>query len=154
MSNDPHTLDVFSGESIIKGLSKKKEAEKLLEIQKILGLESFNLAEMIILCAAIGLYRTEVKSDKIQSGSFKKLTNIGVFEDRKLYDRILKTKCDIKKPILDDFNKLVYTGYAFMKNWSLNYDPTQFKLEAWSKLIEEVLGDDDPLKDKFKAQQS
>ena len=154
MSNDPHTLDVFSGESIIKGLSKKKEAEKLLEIQKILGLESFNLAEMIILCAAIGLYRTEVKSDKIQSGSFKKLTNIGVFEDRKLYDRILKTKCDIKKPILDDFNKLAYTGYAFMKNWSLNYDPTSFKLEAWSKLIEEVLGDDDPLKDKFKAQQS
>ena len=154
MSNDPHTLDVFSGESIIKGLSKKKEAEKLLEIQKILGLESYNLAEMIILCAAIGLYRTEVKSDKIQSGSFKKLTNIGVFEDRKLYDRILKTKCDIKKPILDDFNKLAYTGYAFMKNWSLNYDPTSFKLEAWSKLIEEVLGDDDPLKDKFKAQQS
>ncbi len=154
MSNDPHTLDVFSGESIIKGLNKKKEAEKLLEIQKILGLESFNLAEMIILCAAIGLYRTEVKSDKIQSGSFKKLTNIGVFEDRKLYDRILKTKCDIKKPILDDFNKLAYTGYAFMKNWSLNYDPTSFKLEAWSKLIEDVLGDDDPLKDKFKAQQS
>ena len=154
MSNDPHTLDVFSGESIIKGLNKKKEAEKLLEIQKILGLESFNLAEMIILCAAIGLYRTEVKSDKIQSGSFKKLTNIGVFEDRKLYDRILKTKCDIKKPILDDFNKLAYTGYAFMKNWSLNYDPTSFKLEAWSKLIEEVLADDDPLKDKFKAQQS
>ena len=123
-------------------------------MQKILGLESFNLAEMIILCAAIGLYRTEVKSDPKQSGSFKKLTNIGVFEDRKLYDRILKIKCDIKKPILDDFNKLAYTGYAFMKNWSLNYDPTSFKLEAWSKLIEEVLGDDDPLKDKFKAQQS
>ena len=152
MSNDPHTLDVFSGESIIKGLSKKKEAEKLLEIQKILGLESFNLAEMIILCAAIGLYRTEVKSDKIQSGSFKKLTNIGVFEDRKLYDRILKTKCDIKKPILDDFNTFVYTGYVVMRNWSLNYDATSFKLEAWSKLIETVLGDDDPLKDKFKAQ--
>ena len=154
MSGDPHSLDVFSGESIIKGLSRKVEKAKLLDMQKILGLESFNLAEMIILCAAIGLYRTEVKSDKIQSGSFKKLTNIGVFEDRKLYDRILKTKCDIKKPILDDFNKLAYTGYAFMKNWSLNYDPTSFKLEAWSKLIEEVLGDDDPLKDKFKAQQS
>ena len=154
MSNDPHNLDIFSGESIIKGLSKKKEAEKLLEIQKILGLESFNLAEMIILCAAIGLYKTQIKNDSIKSGTFKKLTNIGVFEDRKLYDRILKTKCDIKKPILDDFNKLAYTGYAFMKNWSLNYDPTSFKLEAWSKLIEEVLGDDDPLKDKFKAQQS
>ena len=49
MSNDPHNLDIFSGESIIKGLSKKKEAEKLLEIQKILGLESSNLAEMISL---------------------------------------------------------------------------------------------------------
>ena len=123
-------------------------------MQKILGLESFNLAEMIILCAAIGLYKTEIKNDSIKSGTFKKLTNIGVFEDRKLYDRILKTKCDIKKPILDDFNKFVYTGYVFMKNWSLNYDPTSFKLEAWSKLIETVLGDDDPLKDKFKAQQS
>ena len=154
MSNDPHNLDIFSGESIIKGLSKKKEAEKLLEIQKILGLESFNLAEMIILCAAIGLYRTEVKSDKIQSGSFKKLTNIGVFEDRKLYDRILKTKCDIKKPILDDFNKLAYTGYIHLRDWDAGYDPSSFKLEAWSKLIEDVLGDDDPLKDKFKPQQS
>ena len=154
MSSDPHSLDVFSGESIIKGLLRTKEKPKLLEIQKILGLESFNIAEMIILCAAIGLYKTNIKNDQIKSGSFKKLTNIGVFEDRKLYDRILKTKCDIKKPILDDFNKLVYTGYAFMKNWSLNYNPSQYKLEAWSKLIEEVLGDDDPLKDKFKAQQS
>ena len=78
----------------------------------------------------------------------------GVFEDRKLYDRILKIKCDIKKPILDDFNKLAYTGYAFMKNWSLNYEPSSFKLEAWSKLIDEVLDDNDPLKDKFKPQQS
>ena len=154
MSSDPHSLDVFSGESIIKGLNKPAERKKLLDLQKILGLESFNLAEMIILCAAIGLYKTQIKNDSIKSGTFKKLTNIGVFEDRKLYDRILKTKCDIKKPILDDFNKLAYTGYAFMKNWSLNYDPTSFKLEAWSKLIEEVLGDDDPLKDKFKAQQS
>ena len=154
MSGDPHSLDVFSGESIIKGLSREAERKKLIELQQILGLESFNLAEMIILCAAIGLYKTEIKNDSIKSGTFKKLTNIGVFEDRKLYDRILKTKCDIKKPILDDFNKLAYTGYAFMKNWSLNYDPTSFKLEAWSKLIEDVLGDDDPLKDKFKAQQS
>ena len=154
MSSDPHSLDVFSGESIIKGLLRTKEKAKLLEIQKILGLESFNIAEMIILCAAIGLYKTNIKNDQIKSGSFKKLTNIGVFEDRKLYDRILKTKCDIDKPILDDFNKLVYTGYVFMKNWSLNYNPSSFKLEAWSKLIEEVLGDDDPLKDKFKAQQS
>ena len=154
MSNDPHTLDVFSGESIIKGLNKKKEAEKLLEIQKILGLESFNLAEMIILCAAIGLYRTVLQNDQTQKGSFTKMAPLGVFEQRKLYDRILKTKCDIKKPILDDFNKFVYTGYVFMKNWSLNYDPTSFKLEAWSKLIETVLGDDDPLKDKFKPKQS
>ena len=123
-------------------------------MQKILGLESFNLAEMIILCAAIGLYKTEIKNDSIKSGTFKKLTNIGVFEDRKLYDRILKTKCNVEKPILDDFNKFVYTGYVFMKNWSLNYDPTSFKLEAWSKLIETVLGDNDPLKDKFKAQQN
>ena len=154
MSNDPHNLDIFSGESIIKGLSKKKEAEKLLEIQKILGLESFNLAEMIILCAAIGLYRTVLQNDQTQKGSFTKMAPLGVFDQRKLYDRILKTKCDIKKPILDDFNKLAYTGYAFMKNWSLNYDPTSFKLEAWSKLIETVLGDNDPLKDKFKAQQN
>ena len=123
-------------------------------MQKILGLESFNLAEMIILCAAIGLYRTVLQNDQTQKGSFTKMAPLNVFDQRKLYDRILKTKCDVKNPILDDFNKLVYTGYAFMKNWSLNYDPTSFKLEAWSKLIEEVLGDDDPLKDKFKAQQS
>ena len=154
MSSDPHSLDVFSGESIIKGLSREAERKKLIELQQILGLESFNLAEMIILCAAIGLYKTQIKNDSIKSGTFKKLTNIGVFEDRKLYDRILKTKCDIKKPILDDFNKFVYTGYVFMKNWSLNYDPTSFKLEAWSKLIETVLGDDDPLKDKFRPEQA
>ena len=154
MSGDPHSLDVFSGESIIKGLSKKLEKAKLLDMQKILGLESFNLAEMIILCAAIGLYRTVLQNDQSQKGSFTKMAPLGVFEQRKLYDRILKTKCDIKKPILDDFNKFVYTGYVFMKNWSLNYDPSSFKLEAWSKLIETVLGDDDPLKDKFKPKQS
>ena len=154
MSSDPHSLDVFSGESIIKGLLRTKEKAKLLEIQKILGLESFNIAEMIILCAAIGLYKTNIKNDQIKSGSFKKLTNIGVFEDRKLYDRILKTKCDIKKPILDDFNKLAYTGYIHLRDWDAGYDPSSFKLEAWSKLIEDVLGDDDPLKDKFKPQQS
>jgi len=154
MSGDPHSLDVFSGESIIKGLSRKVEKAKLLDMQKILGLESFNLAEMIILCAAIGLYRTKQQNDQPQKGSFTKMAPLGVFEQRKLYDRILKTKCDIKKPILDDFNKFVYTGYVFMKNWSLNYDPTSFKLEAWSKLIETVLGDDDPLKDKFKVQQN
>ena len=154
MSSDPHSLDVFSGESIIKGLSKKLEKAKLLDMQKILGLESFNLAEMIILCAAIGLYRTVLQNDQTQKGSFTKMAPLGVFEQRKLYDRILKTKCDIKKPILDDFNKFVYTGYVVMKNWSINYDPTSFKLEAWSKLIETVLGDDDPLKDKFKPKQS
>ena len=153
MSGDPHSLDVFSGESIIKGLSKKLEKAKLLDMQKILGLESFNLAEMIILCAAIGLYKTEIKNDSIKSGTFKKLTNIGVFEDRKLYDRILKTKCNVEKPILDDFNRRAYTGYLHLRDWSAGYDPSSFKLEAWSKLIEDVLGDDDPLKDKFKAQQ-
>ena len=154
MSGDPHSLDVFSGESIIKGLSRKVEKAKLLDMQKILGLESFNLAEMIILCAAIGLYRTVLQNDQTQKGSFTKMAPLGVFEQRKLYDRILKTKCDIKKPILDDFNKFVYTGYVVMKNWSINYDPSSFKLEAWSKLIETVLGDNDPLKDKFKAKQS
>ena len=154
MSSDPHSLDVFSGESIIKILSKQAERNKLTELQQILGLESFNLAEMIILCAAIGLYRTVIQNDQSQKGSFTKMAPLGVFEQRKLYDRILKTKCDIKKPILDDFNKFVYTGYVVMKNWSLNYDPTSFKLEAWSKLIETVLGDNDPLKDKFKVQQS
>tara|TARA_Y100000782_G_scaffold101953_1_gene118037 strand:- start:102 stop:566 length:465 start_codon:yes stop_codon:yes gene_type:complete len=154
MSGDPHSLDVFSGESIIKGLSRKVEKAKLLDMQKILGLESFNLAEMIILCAAIGLYKTEIKNDSIKSGTFKKLTNIGVFEDRKLYDRILKTKCNVEKPILDDFNRRAYTGYLHLRDWSAGYDPSSFKLEAWSKLIEDVLGDDDPLKDKFKAQQS
>ena len=123
-------------------------------MQKILGLESFNLAEMIILCAAIGLYRTVLQNDQTQKGSFTKMAPLGVFDQRKLYDRILKTKCDIKKPILDDFNKFVYTGYVVMKNWSFNYDPSSFKLEAWSKLIETVLGDDDPLKDKFKVQQN
>ena len=153
MSSDPHSLDVFSGESIIKGLLRTKEKAKLLEIQKILGLESFNIAEMIILCAAIGLYKTEIKNDSIKSGTFKKLTNIGVFEDRKLYDRILKTKCNVKKPILDDFNRLAYTGYIHLRDWSAGYDPSSFKLEAWSKLIETVLGDDDPLKDKFKPKQ-
>jgi hypothetical protein len=154
MSSDPHSLDVFSGESIIKGLSREAERKKLIELQQILGLESFNLAEMIILCAAIGLYKTEIKNDSIKSGTFKKLTNIGVFEDRKLYDRILKTKCNVKKPILDDFNRLAYTGYLHLRDWSAGYDPSSFKLEAWSKLIEDVLGDDDPLKDKFKPQQS
>ena len=154
MSSDPHSLDVFSGESIIKILSKQAERNKLTELQQILGLESFNLAEMIILCAAIGLYKTEIKNDSIKSGTFKKLTNIGVFEDRKLYDRILKTKCNVEKPILDDFNRRAYTGYLHLRDWSAGYDPSSFKLEAWSKLIEEVLGDDDPLKDKFKAQQS
>ena len=154
MSSDPHSLDVFSGESIIKGLSRKVEKAKLLDMQKILGLESFNLAEMIILCAAIGLYRAVLQNDQTQRGSFTKMAPLGVFEQRKLYDRILKTKCDIKKPILDDFNTFVYTGYVVMKNWSINYDPTSFKLEAWSKLIETVLGDNDPLKDKFKVQQS
>ena len=154
MSGDPHSLDVFSGESIIKGLSRKVEKAKLLDMQKILGLESFNLAEMIILCAAIGLYRTVLQNDQSQKGSFTKMAPLGVFEQRKLYDRILKTKCDIKKPILDDFNRLAYTGYLHLRDWSAGYDPSSFKLEAWSKLIEDVLGDDDPLKDKFKAQQS
>ena len=79
---------------------------------------------------------------------------LGVFEDRKLYDRILKTKCDIKKPILDDFNKLAYTGYIHLRDWDAGYDPSSFKLEAWSKLIEDVLGDDDPLKDKFRPEQA
>ena len=154
MSGDPHSLDVFSGESIIKGLSRKVEKAKLLDMQKILGLESFNLAEMIILCAAIGLYRTKQQNDQPQKGSFTKMAPLGVFEQRKLYDRILKTKCDIKKPILDDFNKLAYTGYIHLRDWDAGYDPSSFKLEAWSKLIETVLGDDDPLKDKFKVQQN
>ena len=154
MSSDPHSLDVFSGESIIKGLSREAERKKLIELQQILGLESFNLAEMIILCAAIGLYRTVLQNDQSQKGSFTKMAPLGVFEQRKLYDRILKTKCDIKKPILDDFNKLAYTGYIHLRDWDAGYDPSSFKLEAWSKLIETVLGDDDPLKDKFKPKQS
>lgn len=146
--------DTFSGESIIKTLKKKAEKEKLEDMRVVLGLEEASVAEMIILCAAVGLYRTVMQNDQKQSGSFEKLTDIGVFDNKKLYDRILRTKLDIDKPILDDFNKLVYTGYVFMKNWSLNYNPSKFKLEAWSKLIDEVLDDNNPLKDKFKPQQS
>ena len=146
--------DVFSGETIIKVLRRKAEREKLEEMRSVLGLESFNLADMIVLCAAVGLYRIVKQGDQKQAGSFEKLTDIGVFNDSRLYDRILKTELGYDKPILDDFNKLVYTGYVFMKNWSLNYNPSKFKLEAWSKLIEDVLGDDDPLKDKFRPEQA
>ena len=146
--------DTFSGESIIKTLKRKVEKEKLEDMRVVLGLESFSLAEMVILCAAVGLYRTVMQNDQKQAGSFEKLTDIGVFDNRKLYDRILKTKCNVEKPILDDFNRRAYTGYLHLRDWSAGYDPSSFKLEAWSKLIEDVLGDDDPLKDKFKAQQS
>ena len=90
MSGDPHSLDVFSGESIIKGLNKKLEKAKLLDMQKILGLESFNLAEMIILCAAIGLYRTVLQNDQTQKGSFTKMAPLSVFDQRKFANTLFQ----------------------------------------------------------------
>ena len=145
--------EIFSGADSIQSISGKAEKEKLQEIQHEMGIKSE--ADMIILCGAIGLYRSVLKGeDPATAPAFTKLTNISIFEDSKLYDRIIRTKCKIEKPILKDFNEYVYTGFKIVKDWFDSHELTQYKLDSWSDFITKMLASDDTLQDKFKPKQS
>ena len=145
--------EIFSNADSIQTISGKTEREKLQEIQRDLGINRD--ADMIILCAAIGLYRSALKGEeKVTPPAFTKLTNISIFEDSKLYDRIIRSMCKIEKPILKDFNEYVYTGFKIVKDWFDKYEPTNYTLDSWSDFITKMLASDDTLQDKFKPKQS
>ena len=145
--------EIFSNADSIQTISSKAEREKLQEIKRDLGIDTD--ADMIILCAAIGLYRSALKGEgKATPPAFTKLTNISIFKDSKLYDRIIRSMCKIEKPILKDFNEYVYTGFKIVKDWFDSHELTQYKLDSWSDFITKMLASDDTLQDKFKPKQS
>ena len=145
--------EIFSNADSIQTISGKADRDKLQKIQERLGINRD--ADLIILCGAIGLYRSVLKGkDPATAPAFTKLTNISIFEDSKLYDRIIRTKCKIEKPILKDFNEYVYTGFKIVNAWFSSYKLSDSKIDAWSNFIKEVLDDNDPLQDKFKPKQS
>ena len=127
----------------------KKDMQK---IQIALGLE--HEYHIVILCAAVGLYKTSKGGKNQAPPGFTKLTNISVFEDRKFYDRIIKYLDGKDKPILSDFNEYVFTGFKIVDAWFSSYQLSEFKIDAWSNFIKEILDDNDPLQDKFKPKQS
>ena len=144
---------IFDDIDSIQSLSKKTDKELLQKIQKDMGLK--NESDFIILCAAVGLYKCALKGDATEPPlGFKKLTNISIFEDRKLYDRIFQTLLDIPEPFIKDFNTYVWTGFKIIREWHQDYEPTKYKLDLWADFLSKILASDDPLQDEFKPQQS
>ena len=144
---------IFDNIDSIQSIAKKTDKEKLQQIQKDMGLK--NESDFIILCAAVGLYKCALKGDATEVPlAFKKLTNISIFEDRKLYDRIFRTLLDIPAPLIKDFNTYVWTGFKIIREWHLDYDLTKYTLDLWADFITKILASDDPLQDEFKPQQS
>ena len=144
---------IFDNIDSIQSIAKKIDKEKLQEIQKDMGLK--NESDFIILCAAVGLYKCALKGDATEPPlAFKKLTNISIFEDRKLYDRIFQTLLEIPEPLIKDFNTYVWTGFKIIREWHQDYEPTKYKLDSWADFLSKILASDDPLQDEFKPQQS
>ena len=143
---------IFDDIDSIQSLAKKTDKELLQKIQKDMGLK--NESDFIILCAAVALYKCALKGDATEvPPAFKKLTNISIFEDRKLYDRIFRTLLDIPAPLIKDFNTYVWTGFKIIREWHQDYEPTKYTLDSWADFITKILSSDDPLQDEFKPQQ-
>jgi hypothetical protein len=144
---------IFDNIDSIQSLASKTRKEELQKIQKDMGLK--NESDFIILCAAVGLYKCALKDGSTEvPPAFKKLTNISIFEDRKLYDRIFRTLLDHAEPLIKDFNEYVWTGFTIIREWHQYYEPTKYKLDSWADFITKILASDDPLQDEFKPQQS
>ena len=146
------STDVFCGADSIQTITKKSMKKEMQKIQIALGLE--HEYHIVILCAAVGLYKTSKGAKKQAPPGFTKLTNISVFEDSKLYDRIIKYSDGKDKPMLSDFNEYVFTGFKIVDTWFASYELSDSKIDAWSNFIKEILDDNDPLQDKFKPKQS
>ena len=113
-----------------------------------------NESDFIILCAAVALYKCALKGDETEvPPAFKKLTNISIFEDRKLYDRIFRTLLDIPAPLIIDFNTYVWNGFKIIREWHQDYEPTKYTLDLWADFLTKILASDDPLQDEFKPAQ-
>ena len=144
---------IFDNIDSIQSIANKDRKEELQKIQKDMGLK--NESDFIILCAAVALYKCALKGDATEvPPAFKKLTNISIFEDRKLYDRIFRTLLDIPAPLIKDFNTYVWTGFKIIREWHQDYEPTKYTLDSWADFITKILASDDPLQDEFKPQQS
>ena len=148
------TDKIFDNIDSIQSIAKKTDKELLQKIQNDMGLK--NESDFIILCAAVALYKCALKKDDTTEvpPAFKKLTNISIFEDRKLYDRIFQTLLDIPAPLIKDFNTYVWTGFKIIREWHQDYEPTKYTLDLWADFITKILASDDPLQDEFKPQQS
>ena len=147
------TDKIFDNIDSIQSIAKPTDKEKLQQIQKDMGLK--NESDFIILCAAVALYKCALKGDATEvPPAFKKLTNISIFEDRKLYDRIFRTLLDIPAPLIKDFNTYVWTGFKIIREWHQDYEPTKYTLDLWADFLSKILASDDPLQDEFKPQQS
>ena len=144
---------IFDNIDSIQSIAKKTDKELLQKIQNDMGLK--NESDFIILCAAVALYKCALKGESTElPPAFKKLTNISIFEDRKLYDRIFQTLLDIPEPLIKDFNTYVWTGFKIIREWHQDYEPTKYTLDLWADFITKILASDDPLQDEFKPQQS
>ena len=145
---------IFDNIDSIQSIANKDRKEELQKIQKDMGLK--NESDFIILCAAVALYKCALKKDDKTElpPAFKKLTNISIFEDRKLYDRIFQTLLDTPTPLIKDFNEYVWTGFKIIREWHQDYEPTKYKLDSWADFLSKILASDDPLQDEFKPQQS
>ena len=144
---------IFDNIDSIQSIAKKIDKELLQKIQKDMGLK--NESDFIILCAAVALYKCALKGDATEvPPAFKKLTNISIFEDRKLYDRIFQTLLEIPEPLIKDFNTYVWTGFKIIREWHQDYEPTKYTLDSWADFLSKILASDDPLQDEFKPQQS
>ena len=144
---------IFDDIDSIQSLSRKTDKELLQKIQKDMGLK--NESDFIILCAAVALYKCALKGESTEvPPAFKKLTNISIFNDRKLYDRIFRTLLDIPAPLIKDFNTYVWNGFKIIREWHQDYEPTKYTLDLWADFITKILASDDPLQAEFKPQQS
>ena len=144
---------IFDNIDSIQSIANKDRKEELQKIQKDMGLK--NESDFIILCAAVALYKCALKGDATEAPpAFKKLTNISIFEDRKLYDRIFRTLLDIPAPLIKDFNTYVWTGFKIIREWHQDYEPTKYTLDSWADFITKILASDDPLQDEFKPAQT
>ena len=90
--------EIFSNADSIQTISSKAEREKLQEIKRDLGIDTD--ADMIILCAAIGLYRSALKGEgKATPPAFTKLTTITVVAEDDC------TKHVVIKPVITPANR-------------------------------------------------
>jgi hypothetical protein len=128
--------EIFEGAKSVR--IWKGNRETFDRIKKKLGLS--NDIDLVTLCASIAFHKYKSIDNLENMPSRKKLADMGVFEDRELFDYFIISCYGCEQNRLKVFESFFYTGYGIIKEWFETNAPLLInELEAYVDLVKYVI---------------